>query len=82
MVIDTGYVVAQANTGAGYSSPLAQFPTLEAAADWLISIYTRAGDSEPLSQYDPALYVVEEWSDGSPTSDKWQVETDGSTTAL
>lgn len=81
MVITDGYVVAQANSG-GPTSPIAQFPDLLEAANWLLSIYTREGDSAPLPQYDPSLYVVEEWSAGAPTGITWQAEANGSVTQL
>lgn len=80
MVITDGYVVAQADSN--LTCPIAQFPTLQEAADWLIAIYTRDGDTEPLPQYDPSLYVVERWSDGNKTMNRWQVEADGTTVPL
>jgi len=81
MIIVDGYVVAQADTGVGYTSPIAQFPTLQEAADWLIAIYTRDGDDEPLPQYDPTLYVVEEWF-GGEVINAWEIGPDKSATLL
>ncbi len=79
MVITDGFVVCQAN--ADYTSPIAQFSTLQDAADWLIGIYTLEGGGL-MPQYNPELYVVEQWAGGVPTTSYWQVEPDGSTTPL
>ena len=83
MVITDGYVVAQVyGDGSGTTGPISQHYSLREAADWLIKMYTRKGETKLLSQYNPSLYVVEKWSDGEKTGRLWQIEANGEMTKL
>ena len=77
MKITDAFVVCQVfNDGSGLTAPISQFPSLDAAANWLLRIFTRDGETEPLPQYDPELYCIEKW-EGGDHLETWWVDRDG-----